>query len=241
MGAVPGRGLLSTGVPTDFDVEPWRGEHRRVVVLRRPAQRCLVLGSTQPEAVVDDRAAAARDTVVARRRSGGGAVLVAPEDPVWADVWLPAGDPLWADDVIVAGHWVGEWWARALGRLGIATTVHHGPSLPAPWSRLVCFAGVGPGEVVAVGRKLVGLAQWRSRQGALFQSCAYRRWDPASLAAVLAPVPGGTDVGAQDLAGIAVGVDEVAPGAGERLPAALLDALPGGPAWDIRPGRPVIR
>ena len=50
---------------------------------------------------------------------------------------------------------------------------------------VVCFAGRGPGEVFVGRRKVVGLSQWRARQGALFSSCAYLRWDAAVLAGLL--------------------------------------------------------
>ena len=63
--------------------------------------------------------------------------------------------------------------------------VHRGRSVPGDLGDLVCFAGRGPGEVFAGGRKVVGLSQWRSREGALFSSCAYLRWDPAPLLAVM--------------------------------------------------------
>ena len=53
--------------------------------------------------------------------------------------------------------------------------------LPGELGDLVCFAGRGPGEVFLGARKVVGLTQWRAREGALFSSCAYLRWDPAPL------------------------------------------------------------
>ena len=75
----------------------------------------------------------------------------------------------------------------------------------------MCFAGRGPGEVLHHGRKLMGLSQWRSREGALFSTCAYRRWDPAPLIDVVAMEsserPGLVDA----LAPLVVGVDDLAP------------------------------
>ena len=50
-----------------------------------------------------------------------------------------------------------------------------------PWCRQICFAGIGPGEVTVDGRKVVGLAQRRTRAGALFQCAALLRWDPAEM------------------------------------------------------------
>jgi lipoate-protein ligase A len=179
--------------------------------------------------VVDAAAAAAGGVEVVRRRSGGGAVLVSGGDPLWVDLWLPRGDPLWLDDVVAAARWVGEWWASALREAGAEVAVHDGPSALRPWSKLICFAGLGPGEVVAGWRKVVGVAQWRCRQGALFSTCAYRRWDPRPLADLLV-VPDRPGL-ADHLATVAAGTAEVAgPSFGAAL---LLDRLPPGPTWEI--------
>lgn len=236
MGAVPGHCVLS-GPPSAawFDVEPYRASAGRRAVVRTAPCPALVLGSTQPAAAVDRRRAEAAGVEVVRRRSGGGAVLVAPGDPLWVDLWLPRGDPLWLDDVTEAAAWVGRWWASALAQAGaVGLSVHAGRSEPRPWSALVCFAGIGPGEVVAGGRKVVGVAQWRGRQGALFHTCAYRHWDPRPLVDLLALEDGRAvdrDALAAFLATSAIGTAEVAgPSFG---PERLLERLPAGPSWDL--------
>ena len=48
-------------------------------------------------------------------------------------------------------------------------TVHDGPMAGGRWAELVCFAGLGPGEVLVAGRKLVGISQRRTRHGSRFQ------------------------------------------------------------------------
>jgi lipoate-protein ligase A len=149
----------------------------------RPA---LVLGSTQRLDVVDAGAASAAGVEVVRRRSGGGAVLVEPAGTLWLDVVLPAGDPLWEEDVGRAFHWLGRAWAAALADAGLAAEVHLGPLIPGEWSRLVCFAGLGPGEVTVDGRKAVGISQRRTRHAARFQCAAVSRWAPAEIAKLLA-------------------------------------------------------
>jgi lipoate---protein ligase len=126
----------------------------------------LVLGSTQPQqgSGID----------IVRRRSGGGAVLVGGGVSTWVDLVIPRSSPLWDDDVGRAMHWVGEMWAGALHDLGTEATVHRGPLRHSEWSRTICFAGLGPGEVVdGQGRKIVGVAQRRTRSGARFQTIAY--------------------------------------------------------------------
>lgn len=143
-----------------------------------PTVPALVLGSAQRIEVVE---AMARIEVV-RRRSGGGAVLVVPGDLLWVDVVLPAGDPLWDDDVGRAFGWLGDVWAAALEALGVATFVHRGALQRSRWSDLVCFAGLGPGELVNDSEeKLVGMAQRRTRDAARFQCAALGHWDPDAL------------------------------------------------------------
>ena len=168
----------------------------------------LVLGSTQSDGVVDRARAEAAGVDVVRRRSGGGAVLLRPGETVWADVLLPAGDPLAEADVTRAFAWVGRAWARALASAGVAEEtvhVHEGRPRPGPWSDLVCFAGVGPGEVTVEGAKVVGISQRRTRAGSLFQCGALVRWDPHPLLDVLALSAADRSAAAADLRSVAAG------------------------------------
>ena len=58
--------------------------------------------------------------------------------------------------------------------------MHHGGVESRPWSALVCFAGIGPGEVLdGDGRKWVGISQRRTRDWIRLQTMAHRRWSPA--------------------------------------------------------------
>jgi lipoate-protein ligase A len=151
---------------------------REVRVLEATAP-ALVLGSTQPMVERDD-------VDVVRRRSGGGAVLVEPGAVVWIDVVVPRGDDLWDDDVARAFWWLGDAWVAALGALGVdGAEVHRGPLIASPLSSLVCFAGLGPGEVVVGGRKAVGMSQRRTREGALFQCAVPLAWHGARLVELL--------------------------------------------------------
>ncbi len=167
----------------------------------------LVLGSTQPW--IDVPA-----LEVCRRRSGGGAVLVRPHEVLWIDVLLPRDDPLWDDDVARATHWLGETWRDALG-VGL---VHTGEMIRTLWSSAICFAGVGPGEVLVDGAKVVGISQRRTRAGARFQCAVMRTWDPSEVARIFAP--GEWREVAELLDQIAVGVADL-----PALEAAFLTAL----------------
>jgi lipoate---protein ligase len=91
------------------------------------------------------------------------------------------------------------------------------------WSRRICFAGLGPGEVTIGERKLVGMAQRRTRQGALFQCALPIAWDPAGLLDVL-------DLSDQERKRATSELAEMAMGTGAALAAAvgaaLVDGLP---------------
>jgi lipoate-protein ligase A len=133
----------------------------------------LILGSTQGPESADEEMAAALGALVLRRRSGGGAVFVAPAAQVWVDCFLPAGDPLLLADVARSFMWIGSIWKETLTDLlkaasGQVEVVQPGATSSTPLSRLACFAGAGPGEVLLDGRKIVGISQRRDRNGAWF-------------------------------------------------------------------------
>lgn len=187
-------------------------------------QPALVLGSTQPWAVADAERVAAAGVELARRRSGGGAVLLVPGQVTWVDVLLPASSPLWEHDVGRSFAWLGEAWVRALGSLGIDGGVAHiGPLAVTPWSRLVCFGGLGPGEVTVGGRKVVGIAQRRTRHGARFQCACLHEWDAAAVVELLHLSAGDRSDAIADLEPVAGGVGDVTSAA---VVDALVDALP---------------
>jgi lipoate-protein ligase A len=167
--------------------DPSRREDRVVALCSVSAPPAIVLGSTQSDDIVDRVRASGAGVEIVRRSSGGGAVLVGPNAQVWLEVWVSRTDPLWDDDVIRSSWWLGETWARALEGLGApALSVHRGRAVPGTWSDVVCFAGVGPGEVMAGQAKVVGVSQRRTRHGARLHSMALLSWEPASWLGLLA-------------------------------------------------------
>lgn len=154
-----------------------------------PTDSAIVLGSRQTPELLDADACRAAGLTIVRRRSGGGAVLLRPDAVVWIDVVLPHG--VAPDDVRGSMVWIGERWAEVLapsarGRL----EVHRDGMICTPWSDLVCFAGVGPGEVLLDGRKFLGLSQRRTRHGIRVQGTLYRRPVTGEIPALLSgPTP----------------------------------------------------
>ncbi len=156
------------------------------LIVTRPA---IVLGRAQK---VDDGFEARADAAgfgVARRVSGGTAVVVGPAESMWVDVVVAKGATGWNDDIGKAGCWMGDQWVAALAGAGIdGATVHRSGMQRLPGYDSVCFAGIGPGEILDVdGAKLVGISQRRTRDWALFQCAVPLRWDPSPLIAVLGP------------------------------------------------------
>lgn len=184
MEAVPVRRLVKgdAGALHDRPIEPVA----RVEVLEivRPA---VVLGSTQSFDVVDADRAAESGFEVVRRRSGGGVVILQPGDHSWIDVTVPRGHALWHDDVERATWWLGEVWCNVLQ--DVAPSSPLGGGSPSGWAvhreklvatapeRAVCFASVGPGEVVRGGHKVVGISQRRTKDAARFQCTVFRAID----------------------------------------------------------------
>ncbi|MCW5619960.1 MAG: ligase [Burkholderiales bacterium] len=143
----------------------------------RPAVRvwtyrsaAVVLGcSGRPTPDISQRALAA-DMDLCIRPTGGGAVLVGP----WllgTSVVLPPPHPLVVPSLVDSYRWFGlahVAWLNGLGicvRAGPVPRPTPGPALP--WA---CFASLSHWEVGTAGRKIVGTAQCRRRNGVLFSS-----------------------------------------------------------------------
>lgn len=172
-------------IPDPAEPEIWVHE------ITRPA---LVLGSTQRgDGVADDEACRRAGVEVVRRRSGGGAVLLMPGEVEWVDVILPAGSMGWDDDVHRPMVWLGQRLASAFTAAGLSGThVHDAAMVSTEHSRLICFDGIGPGELTLDDAKLVGISQRRTRAAARLQCCWYTSYEPAALTNLLvdAPPPG---------------------------------------------------
>ena len=185
----------------------------------------LVLGRLAADPRLDQHAIAAEGVSVVRRCSGGGPVLW-DLDLLALDVVLPRGHALAGDDVVAAYRWLGEAIAAALRALGArrvevvsvvvarAARAHPGPAVDA------CFGGLSPYEVLAGGRKVVGLSQARRRHGTLLQAGIPLSLDADRLTRLMGRGP----EFAAGLAGSAAGLDEVLPAAARADVVAAVDA-----------------
>jgi len=172
----------------------------------------LVLGRHAVDPEVDRGAVAEEGVEVLKRSSGGGPVLW-DRDLLALDIVLPRGHRLAPDDVVAAYRWLGEALADALAALGVpdvevvtvtrARAAQAAPGVAAD----ACFGGLSPWEVLAGGRKVVGLSQTRRRTGALLQAGVPLGLDAARLARLLSR----DAAWARGLAATAAGVRDLAP------------------------------
>lgn len=168
-----------------FGAGSWGEVDSPTVRVLKVSAPTIVVGSSQSLDVIDAEACRAEGVDVVRRRSGGGAVWL-DDDMVWVDVFVPAGHHRWDADIGRSMWWLGEAWALALASCGVTdAVVHRDAIVRTQWSSLVCFAGLGAGEVTVDGHKVVGISQRRTRAGALFQCGLLRRWEPTDFIRLL--------------------------------------------------------
>ncbi len=125
---------------------------------------CLSLGYGQWAAEADFERAAARGWDVVRRPTGGRAIL--HTDELTYSVILPAGDDIAAGNVVESYRRISRALVAGLVKLGVQPEADkqsdrieaHGP---------VCFETASHYEITASGRKLIGSAQVRRKEGVL--------------------------------------------------------------------------
>lgn len=186
----------------------------------------LVLGSRQSIESVDRDVCRQRGIDVVQRRSGGGAVLVGAEQLIWFDVVLTRDHPGWSDDVGKSFAWISDRLRTALASLGVMGDCYNGAMVNTEWSDLVCFAGLGPGELTVDGKKLVGISQRRTRNAARLQVAVLRRWNPMEILELFPMDEADRERAKRDIATAALGTD-LSPEAIYQASAAALGVVSG--------------
>jgi lipoate-protein ligase A len=178
------------GVEELYDYGALRALVAPTMLIVRPSEPTVVLGGSQSLNVIGEEHRS--DFALRRRRGGGGLVMLQPDD-VWIDWWIPTTDARWSSDVRVASRRVGEWWCNVLSpRIDREVLVHEGSLTGSASWRVACFAGRGPGEIFVDDRKVVGVSQWRVREGA-FVSTVLPAHSSSPLLDILYDVPDGLD------------------------------------------------
>jgi lipoate-protein ligase A len=148
------------------------------------------LGSGQLAGDLDRGRLADRGWPMVRRASGGTAVL--HQGHLGYAIILPIDDPVWRGDLIESYRRLSLPFATAFARLGV-------PSFPAPpgesarfaaGSPIIasrfCFGALGPYELLAHDRKIIGNSQIRRRHSATQHGVIQVRGGQSDLADVIA-------------------------------------------------------
>lgn len=182
----------------------------------------LVLGFSQKKTVLNQATLSTQPIPVYHRRAGGSAVLVGP-NLLSLDVILPAGHPLILPDIVESYQWFGTVWVKTLGILGVETRLvlpeeaHAQRTLlkqEATQSReailnRACFGSLSSYEVIAEGRKVVGLDMIRRRSGSLLQAGLLLKWEIEPLVELLGHTPEEQDILREGLPQRAIGLDSI--------------------------------
>ena len=128
---------------------------------------CLSLGYAQPFADVDTARLRARGWEVVRRATGGRAIL--HTDELTYSVTGGAGDPILAGGVLESYNRIARALLAAVQQLGLPVEIKEhvsgaGGLTPA---NPVCFEVPSSYEVTVAGKKLIGSAQARKKEGVL--------------------------------------------------------------------------
>ncbi len=127
---------------------------------------CLSLGYAQPIADVDQARLAERGWQMVRRPTGGRAIL--HTDELTYSVIAPLAEPRLAGSVLESYQRLSQALLSALQRLGLAAQSQEQAGQPPSAAKgPVCFEVPSNYEITAEGRKLIGSAQARRKDGVL--------------------------------------------------------------------------
>jgi lipoate-protein ligase A len=161
----PARGSWNMAVDEAILEHLERGESLPTLRLYAWDPPCLSLGHSQPFADVDRVRLAARGWEVVRRATGGRAIL--HTDELTYSVTGKAEDPILTGGVLESYSRIAQALFLALKSLGLPVEVKEGksndPAVPNP----VCFEVPSTYEITVGGKKLIGSAQARKKEGVL--------------------------------------------------------------------------
>ncbi len=160
----PGRGPWNMAVDEAVLESVGRGEAPPTLRLYAWSPPCLSLGRSQPYEEVDEAALQRLGWEAVRRPTGGRAIL--HTDELTYALLLPPDEPLAQGSVLESYRRIAAGLVRALELLGAPVEVQQGGGSlrQAP---PVCFETPSAYEITVGGRKLLGSAQARRREGVL--------------------------------------------------------------------------
>ncbi|GMV33764.1 lipoate--protein ligase family protein [Chloroflexi bacterium CFX5] len=142
-----------------------RGESKPTLRLYAWEPPCLSLGHAQPFKDVDLERLRARGWDVVRRMTGGRAIL--HTDELTYSVSGPAEDPILAGSVLESYNRLAKALLFAMQDLGAPVEIKEGLAGNTTFSNPVCFEVPSTYEITVNGKKLIGSAQARKKEGVL--------------------------------------------------------------------------
>lgn len=142
-----------------------RGEALPTLRLFAWEPACLSLGHAQPFADVDVARLQECGWEVVRRLTGGRAIL--HTDEITYSVIAPTNEPAVAGPLLESYNRLAAGLLHAVRALGLPADMKTGPHPAADTSNPVCFEVPSAYEITVGGKKLIGSAQARRREGVL--------------------------------------------------------------------------
>ena len=165
--------LLTTPSPGDWNMAVdesilesiGRGDSLPTLRLYAWTPACLSLGVAQPFADVDTARLRARGWDVVRRMTGGRAIL--HTDELTYSVIGPTDNPILAGSVLESYNRIAKALLRAVQDLNLKVEMKEGKADESGKSNPVCFEVPSTYEITVDGKKLIGSAQARRKEGVL--------------------------------------------------------------------------
>jgi len=161
----PARGAWNMAVDEAILEHIGRGEALPTLRLYAWDPACLSLGHAQPYADVDVARLQARGWDVVRRPTGGRAIL--HTDELTYSVIAAPDEPAVSGTLLESYNRLAAGLLHAVRALGLPADMKTGPRPAADTSNPVCFEAPSAYEITVRGRKLIGSAQARRREGVL--------------------------------------------------------------------------
>lgn len=161
----PARGAWNMALDEAILEHIHRGDSLPTLRLYAWSPACLSLGHAQSYADVDTLRLQARGWDVVRRLTGGRAIL--HTDELTYSVTAPANEPRMAGTVLESYNRLAGALLRAVADLGLSVEMKEHAGAAGPSLNPVCFEVPSTYEITVNGKKLIGSAQARKKEGVL--------------------------------------------------------------------------
>ena len=161
----PARGAWNMALDEAILEHIGRGESIPTLRLYAWEPACLSLGHAQPYSDVDVYRLAVRGWEVVRRITGGRAIL--HTDELTYSVIAPNDEPVIAGTVLESYNRLAQTLLMAVKNLGLPVEMQEGKPNDNASSNPICFEVPSTYEITVDGKKLIGSAQARKKEGVL--------------------------------------------------------------------------